>query len=190
MTLANSPVRSRAWNARLCILMLAVANFPTHLESFAAADLASRADVIRTLCDEHFELIHHVRQISARDWASAGVLPQGRNITSSMVDPGRPYQSGDFGTGRLPNRQLLVAAKNANHEFICFWEGTQGGPMLVLMLIQRGIVKPRLLFYAIMNNDIPEDKWTWEEVKRHVVQNRIDVVISEKHPGAYDDRLP
>ncbi len=189
MNLGNL-LRRRSSNPRLWILIFALANFPTCSESFATVELASRGDVTRILRDERLELVHHVRQISARDWASAGVLPRGRNITSTMVDPGQIYQSGDFATGKLPERQLLLAAKNARHEVLCFWQGSHGGPWLHVMAIERGTPKSTLIFSAIMNNDIAQDKWTWEEVKRHIRDNKMDVLISAEHPGVFDNRLP
>lgn len=180
----------RCWTALGCILAFAATHFCACSKTLAGPDFLSRADVVRILHDEKFEIVRHVRQISSRDWASAGVLPRGRSITWSMVDSGRRYQSGDFGTGRLPLRQLLVAAKNPRYEVLCFWQGTVGGPALHVMMIQRDLGKPRLVFDAIMNNDVPQDSWTWEEVKRHIVQNKMDVLISAEHPGAYDNRLP
>lgn len=171
-------------------LAFAASHFYICSHAFAALNLASGADMVRILRDERFELIHRVRQISARDWASAGVLPRGRNIISTMVDPGKAYERADFGTGKLPERQLLVAARSARHEILCFWQGTIGGPVLRVMMSQRDGAKSTLVFYAVINNDIPQNSWTWEQVKRHIVQNKMDVLISAEHPGSYDNRLP
>jgi hypothetical protein len=107
-----------------------------------------------------------------------------------MVDPGKSYENGDVWDTTKPMRQLLVAAKSPQHEVLCFWHGTQGGPALRVLMIRRGTVKPRLIFSAIMHNDIPENKWTWEQVKRHILENRMDVSITAEHPGTYDNRLP
>ncbi len=178
------------WTRLGCIPLLASIHFVACLEAFAGVHFASLADVSHILRDERFELVHDVRQISARDWASTGVLPQGRNITSSMVNPGEAYQSADFGTGKLPLRQLLVAAKNGEHEVLCFWQGSQGGPWLHVMMIERRKPKSALIFSAIMNNDIAHDKWTGAEIKRHVIQGKMEILISAEHPGAYDNRLP
>ncbi|PYK68889.1 MAG: hypothetical protein DME45_04935 [Verrucomicrobia bacterium] len=98
------------------------------------------------------------------------------------------YESGDVWDTTKPLRQLLLAAKNPRYELICFWQGTQGGPALGVLMIRRTRGNARLIFSAVMNNDIPENKWTWEQVKRHILENKIDVLISAEHPGVYDNR--
>src|SRR5947209_6856636 len=107
-----------------------------------------------------------------------------------MVDPGQAYQSEDFGVGDMALRQLFMAAKNPRHEVLCFWEATYGGPVLRVLMLERDVARPKLIFYAITNNDIPHERWTWGEVKGHILQNRMDVLISAEHPGNYDNRLP
>jgi hypothetical protein len=42
----------------------------------------------------------------------------------------------------------------------------------------------------MMNNDIPHERWTWGELKGHMSQNRMDILMSAEHPGVYDNRLP
>ena len=181
----------RRCNLRIWILTVVATCFAVCSQvSPAASDYANRTEVARILSGEKFEVVKHVIQISPSEWARAGVMPQGRSIAASMVDPGKAYESSDFGTGKLPARQLLLAAKNTRYEVLCFWEGTVGGPMLKVMMIRRDIAKPRLLFDAIMNNDIPQNRWTWEEVKRHIRENKMDVLISAEHPGTFDNRLP
>jgi hypothetical protein len=169
--------------------MMAAVNINVVPTSFAGA-LVSRGDLIRIFRDEKFDILKHVLQISSTDWVAAGVTPQGRSITSSMVDAGKGYEGGDVWDTNRPLRQLLLAAKNPHHEVICFWQGSQGGPFLRVMMIERGVGRPRLVFYAIMHNDISQSSWNWEEVKRHILENRMDVTISAEHPGIYDNRLP
>jgi len=155
-----------------------------------SAEFATRADLARILRTERFKLIRHVRQISASDWTAAGVHPQGRSITASMVDPGYSYQDMDFGTGDMPQRQLFMAATNPRHELIAYWQATQGGPVLRVLMLERGNAKPRLIFYAIMNNDIDHERWTWGELKGHILQNRMDHLLSAEQPGTFENRLP
>jgi len=104
------------------------------------------------------------------------------------LDPGENYQSGDVWDPDKPMRQLVLAAKGPQHEVLYFWQGTQGGPMLVVMIIEYGTPKPRLIFNALMHKDIPPTTWTWAEIKRHILENRMDVLISAEHPGTYDNR--
>src|SRR5690349_10894929 len=115
-----------------------------------ATSLASHSDLIRIFRSEKFQLIHHARQISTRDWTEAGVQPEGRSITASMVDPGQWYQTGDTWIGNKAIRQLLVAAKSTRYEVLCFWEGGQGGPGLSVMILKRDTSRPTLIFHAIM----------------------------------------
>jgi hypothetical protein len=173
---------------RCAALNLLVVLFMT--ATCSAVEFANHADLVRIFGTEKFKLFYRVRQISERDWIAAGVRPQGRSITASMVDPGQRYQSWDFGIGDKAQRQLFVAATNPRHEVLCFWEATNGGPVLRVLMLERDRAKSNLIFYAIMNNDIPHERWTWDEVKKHILQNKIDVFISAEHPDVYDNRLP
>ena len=154
-----------------------------------AAELASHADLARIFRTEKFRLIYHVRQISEQDWTAAGVRPDGRSITASMVDPGHSYSSEDYMIGD-PQRQLLLAAKSKQHELLSYWQATHGGPILRVLMLEHAGRKRKLIFYAVMNNDIAPECWTWGELKGHIVQNKMDHLISAEHPGTFDNRLP
>ena len=170
-------------------IVVALVAVLTAARSFAG-ELATHADLATIFRTEKFKLIRHVRQISVADWLAAGVRPQGRSITASMVDPGHSYQDQDFGVGDMPVRQLFIAATNPRHEILSFWQATIGGPVLHVLMLERGSPKPKLIFYAIMNNDIPHERWTWGELKGHILQNRMNVIMSAEHPDVYDNRLP
>src|SRR5438067_131934 len=142
----------------------------------SAAELASNAELVRIFRTEKFRLIYHVRQISAQDWTAAGVRRDGRNITASMVDPGHSYASEDYMIGD-PRHQLLLAAKSSRHELLSYWEATQGGPMLRALMLEHVGGKSKLILYAVMNNDIPHERWAWGELKRHILQNRFDAIV-------------
>src|SRR5262245_11041315 len=118
-----------------------------------ATELASHADFARIFRTEKFRLIYHVRQISEQDWTAAGVRPDGRSITASMVEPGHSYSSGDYMVGD-PRHQLLLAAKSPRYELLSYWQATQGGPMMRVLMLERGAGKPKLILYGVMNNDI------------------------------------
>jgi hypothetical protein len=171
--------------AAISLLVLALGT-----AKYSAAALASHPDVVKILRTEKFKLAFHVSQISHRDWVAAGVHPQGRSITESMVDAGHSYQSEDYTIGDMALRQLFLVAKNRRHEILAFWEGTIGGPVLRVLMLQRDGRKPKLIFYAIMNNDIPQNSWTWYEVTRHILQDKMDILMSAEHPDTYDNRLP
>jgi hypothetical protein len=144
--------------------------------SCLAAELASHPDFARIFRTEKFHLIYHVRQISADDWTAARVRPDGRSITASMVDPGCSYSSEDSMVTD-PRHQLFLAAKSPRHELLSYWEATQGGPMLRVLMLERDGGKPKLILYAVMNNDIPHERWTWGELKGHILQNRFDAIM-------------
>jgi hypothetical protein len=177
-------------NRRAAFCVLSIATHALVTTTCFAAELASHTDLVKILRTEDFQLLHHVRQISRGDWKAAGVMPQGRSITALMVDPGKSYQSGDLWDTDKPIRQLLLAPTSRRHDILCFWEGTQGGPCLGVLLLERDVPRSKLIFYAIMNNDISQGSWTWNEVKRHILHNKMDVLISAEHPGVYDNRLP
>jgi len=141
-----------------------------------AAELASHAELTRIFKSEKFHLVYHVRQIADENWTAAGVRPHGRSITASMVDPGHSYASEDYMIGD-PRHQLLLAAKSPRHELISYSEATQGGPMLRVLMLERHHQKPKLIFYAVMNNDIPPKRWTWGELKGHILQNKFDAIM-------------
>jgi hypothetical protein len=140
-----------------------------------AAELAGHADLARIFSTEKFRLIYHVRGVSEQDWTAAGVRPDGRSITASMVDPGHSYSSEDDLVGD-PRHQLLLAAKSSRHELLSYWQATQGGPMLRVLMLERDHGKPKLILYAVMNNDIPPERWTWGELKKHILQNKFDAI--------------
>lgn len=141
-----------------------------------AAELASHAELARIFKSEKFDLVYHVRQISDENWKAAGVRPDGRSVTASMVDPGHSYASEDYMIGD-PRHQLLLAAKSPRHELISYWQATQGGPMLRVLMLERDHRKPKLILYAVMNNDIPPEHWTWDELKGHILQNKFDAIM-------------
>ena len=138
-----------------------------------AADVATRADLVQIFRREKFKLVYHVRDISEHAWTAAGAYPRGHGSGVSLVDPGYAWASEDYMDGPC---QLLLAAKNARHEILCYWEATQGGPNL-RVLVLRLEPKPRLIFHAIMYNDIPHERWTWGEIRGHVLQGRFDPII-------------
>jgi hypothetical protein len=141
-----------------------------------AGELASHGDLERMFRTEKFTLLYHVRDVSARDWTAAGIHPcptGGNRISDSIVDPGHAWASQDYMLG--PCRLLLVA-KNTQHEILSYWEATQGGPMLRVLVLRRQ-PKPKLFFCAVMHNDIPSERWTWAEITGHILRRKFDAIM-------------
>jgi len=139
-----------------------------------ARQVASHNDLVRILRTEKFMLLYHVRDISARDWAAVGVHPcpaGGRRISDSFVDPGQAWASEDYMLG--PCRLFLIA-KSSQYELLSYWEATQGGPMLRVLVLRR---QPKPKLYAIMHNDISPERWTWGEIRGHILQERFDAIM-------------
>jgi hypothetical protein len=153
--------------------------FPLVVMSFtcSAAVSATRSDLVEIFQREKFTLLHHVRDVSERDWTAAGVRPcesgGGHKLSNSIVDPGHAWASEDWMLGPC---QLLLVAKNSQHEILSYWERTQGGPMLRVLVLRRQ-PKPRLFFSAIMHNDISLKRWTWGEIRGHILQGRFDAIM-------------
>jgi hypothetical protein len=139
-----------------------------------AGEAASPADLARIFRTEKFRLVYHLRQVSQQDWTAAGLHPGRSTFAEAMVDPGHPWNDLDFGGD--PHCQLFLAAKSPRYELLSYWEATQGGPMLRVLILERDGGKPKIIFYAVMNNDIPRERWTWEEVKGHILQGRFDAI--------------
>jgi len=123
---------------------------------------------------EKFRLVYHMRQISQQDWYAVGVHPGGSTFAEAMVDPGYSWNDLDFGGGQ--HCQLFLGAKNPRYELLSYWEATQGGPILRVLILDRGSGKPKRIFYAIMHNDIPREWWTWGQLKGHILQGRFDAI--------------
>jgi hypothetical protein len=142
----------------------------------SAGQLASQTDLARIFRTEKFRLIYHLRQISEQDWNAVGVHPGGRSIAEAIVDPGYSWNDQDFGDDDTPHCQLFLAAKSPRYELLSYREATQGGPMLRVLILERDGRKPKLIFYAVMHNDIPRERWTWGELKGHILQGRFDAI--------------
>jgi hypothetical protein len=146
---------------------------------FAAAtcgggELVSRADLARIFRTEKFHLVYHLREVSQRDWTAVGLHPGGSTFAEAMVDPGHSWNDLDF--GGEPHCQFFLAAKNPRYELLSYWEATQGGPMLRVLILERSGGKPKRIFYGVMHNDIPSARWTWGELKGHILQGRFDPI--------------
>jgi hypothetical protein len=151
-------------------------------QAFAAAGFASRADVIRILQDERFEVVYLVDKIPYEDLVWARVIGPGRKLSSFIVDPGREYESQDGWVDvTKPFGQLIVAGVSGQHEVLCFWRAATGGPVPFFMVVQRAGVKSRVIFYATLDGDVR----TWADVKRLVFEDKISTLISAEHPHDY-----
>ena len=159
-----------------CVLAL----FPMLIASStcSAAVSATHADLVDIFQREKFTLLYHVRDISERDWTAAAVHPcresaGGQHVSDCIVDPGHAWASEDYMFGPC---QLLLVAKNSRYEILSYRERTQGGPMLRVLVLRRH-PKPNLFFTGVLNNDIPSERWTWEQVRTHVLQGRFDAIM-------------
>ena len=144
----------------------------------SGADVATRADLREIFGHEKFTLLYHVRDISEHDWAAAAVHPcrevsRSQHLRDSLVDPGHAWAVYDYMDGPC---QLLLLAKNPKYEILSYWEASGGSHQLRVMVLRRG-PKPKLIFHAIMYNDIDHARWTWGEIRGHVLQGRFDPII-------------
>jgi hypothetical protein len=155
-----------------CVLSLFALMIVSVMSSGAATP--THADLVEIFQRDNFRVSYHARDISERDWIAAGVRPcessGRRNISDSIVDPGHAWANEDWMAGPC---QLLLVAKNSRHEVLSYWERNQGGPFLHVLVLRRG-PKQKLVFHALMYNDIPHERWTWDEIRRHFLQRKFD----------------
>jgi hypothetical protein len=81
-----------------------------------ALPFAGRADVIRILRTEQFEILRDVRKIPGEDLRSARVIPRGRSLGSALVDPDQPFDSSDAFVDASKLGQLILAGINKRYE--------------------------------------------------------------------------
>ncbi len=145
---------------------------------------ANRAEVVRIIQEDSFNVINHVKDIPRADLVSAGVIRAKDGLKSFVVDPGEEFQSSDswVDVGK-PARQLIVGAINAKYELLSFWKATQGGPARYLMLVRRAGPDSRVIFYATLDGEVRG----WLDLKRLVSQGKMTPLISAEHPHAYRD---
>ena len=72
--------------------------------------------------------------------------------------------------------QLFLVAKSPRHEVLSYSERNQGGPFLHVLLLRRE-PKQKLTLHALMHNDVPQQRWTWREIRKHVLQGRFDAIV-------------
>lgn len=157
---------------------------PVSTAAAGETGFVNRAEVVRIIQEEPFDVINHIKDIPRADLVSAGVIKSKDGLKSFVVDPGEEFQSSDSWVEvNKPARQLILAAINAKYELVCFWKATQGGPARYLMLVRRAGPDSQVIFYATLDREVRK----WADLKRVVSQNKITVLISAEHPHAYRD---
>jgi hypothetical protein len=166
-------------------VVLAATHFCACSQTVAAADFASRADVIRILHDEQFQVVHRVEKIPYDDLVAAKVIEPGRRLASFIANPTEEFQASDSWVDvTKPRRQLILAAISARYEVICLWNATQGGLGRYFMLIHRAGPKSRVVFYAILDGDVER----WADVERLIFRDKVIPLISAELPHHYDEK--
>ena len=144
-----------------------------------------RADVIRILRAERFEILRDVRKIPDEDLRSAGVIPRGRSLRSALVDPDQPFDSSDAFVDASKLGQLILAGINKRYEVICFRQATHGGPVANLMLVQRAGRDSAVIFYGSLSGE-PHG---WADVQTLLIEGKISEFISTARPEPYKSPL-
>ena len=143
---------------------------------------ASRADVIRILRDQGFQIVRQVDKLPYRELIAANVIKRKQPLSSFLANPGEHYQTFDgWIDENKPYRQLIIAATSSDYAIICFFETTEGGPSRKIIVIRRGGKEPRVVFYALLNEEVR----SWSDLKRVVGDNQIEEMISASHPYPY-----
>jgi len=144
-----------------------------------ALPFAGRADVIRILRTEHFEILRDVRKIPDEDLRSARVIPRGRRLSSALVNPDQAFDSSDAFVDASKLGQLILAGINKRYEVICFRQTTHGGPVVNLMLVQRAGRDSAVIFYGSFSGE----PHSWADVKTLLIEAKISECVSAAHPG-------
>ena len=150
-----------------------------------ALPFAGRADVIRILRTERFEILPDVRKIPVEDLRSAGVIPRGQSLSSVLVNPDQPFDSSDAFGDASKLGQLIVAGINNRYEVICFWRATHGGPVANLMLVQRAGRHSAVIFYGSLSGE----PHSWADMKTLLIEGKVSEFTSAAHPEPYKSPL-
>jgi hypothetical protein len=150
-----------------------------------ALPFAGRADVIRILKTECFEIFRDVRKIPSENLRSAGVIPRGRSLSSALVAPDQPFDSSDAFVNASKLGQLILAGINKRYEIICFWQATHGGPVANLMIVQRAGRDSAVIFYGSLSGE----PHSWADVKTLLIEGKISEFVSAAHPEPYKSPL-
>jgi hypothetical protein len=151
-------------------------------EAFGGSTFANRADVVRILRDESFRIVRQVDKLPHKDLIAANVIESAQPLRSFLANPGEHYQTFDGWIDETkPYRQLIIAGTSSSYMIICFFETTHGGPSRKFMLIRRRGKESRVVFYALLNEEVR----SWSDLERVVRDNQIDEIISASHPYPY-----
>jgi hypothetical protein len=108
-------------------------------------------DVVRILDSVRFCVTVRTAEIPRLPLVSAKIIRSNQSVSQALVDPGKPYQSGDNIEGDYPpSRQLVFAGISPEYILICFSKGGMGVSKNMLLL-HRTANKWVAVFAAILN---------------------------------------
>ncbi len=111
---------------------------------------------------------------SAEALAGRKVSPSQSPLSTFLVDPGEPFQSGthtDIDPDR-PQRQLIFAALSPDYVVLCFWIGDWPADVRYMMVIRRDGSTAKQAFYCTVDGEAK----TLKDVRRLLRKGQVSVL--------------
>lgn len=131
-------------------------------------------EVSRIMEHTNFRVVYRISAIPLKPLVASKFLPPNRPLSTFLVDPGQPFQSGthaDIDPDR-PERQLIFAALSPDYLVLCFWIGDWPADVRYMMVIRRDGSKAKQAFYCTIDGEAN----TLKDVRRLLRKGQVSIL--------------
>jgi hypothetical protein len=112
-------------------------------------------EVLRIIEHTKFHVARRISAIPLEPLVAAKFLPPNRPLSTFLVDPGQPFQSGthtDIDIDR-PQRELIFAALSPKYIVLYFWIGDWPADVRYMMVIRCDGSRAKQVFYCTVDGE-------------------------------------
>jgi len=167
---SSQSIRTRSCASLLIAILGFVAAAP-NARMASANQILRPIDLARILDSKSFHVVVRTAEIPRLPLVSAKIIRLNQPMSQALVDPGKPYQSGDDVEGDYPpSRRLVFAGISRDYILICFSKGGMAVSQNILLL-HRTTDHWAAVFAAILN--ATQSVTNIDELKRYLKHGNV-----------------